>query len=284
VPRTLPAIPGLILLAACTVGCATTHVALLPPAPCCGAQAVVFCADGAGNSAGLSTALRQAVAAERLPLCVETVDWSYGPGRYLADEIDYAHARVGGRRLAARVAAYRQAYPGSRVCLIGHSAGSAVVLAAAEDLPPGAVDRIVLLSPAVSSGYDLRPALRTARQGIDVFCSERDWLVLGVGVRIVGTTDRRWGPAAGRVGFNPVITGPDDAALYARLREHPWDPCLAWTGNTGGHFGTYEQPRFLHAYVLPLLTRETPEPVDRSPPQDKGSSLGPGTWASPAGR
>lgn len=258
--RNPPATPVLLLLAACAAGCATTHEALAPVVPCCGAGTVVFCADGAGNSRGLSTALREAVAAEQAPVCVETVDWSYGPGRYFADETDYAHARLAGGRLAARVAAYRQTYPDCRVCLVGHSAGSAVILAAAEDLPPASVERIVLLSPAVSSGYDLRPALCTARRGIDVFCSDRDWAVLGLGVGLVGTTDRHWTAAAGRVGFQPVVQTPDDACLYAKLREHRWDPAVAWTGNTGGHFGTYLRPRFLHAYVLPLLTRETPTP------------------------
>jgi pimeloyl-ACP methyl ester carboxylesterase len=250
VTRFLP-IPGLLL--ALAAGCATTHQALDVPAPCCSAGAVVFVADGAGNTAGLSTALRDAVAAEQLPVCVETFDWSYGPYRYLADEMDGRHAREAGCRLAARVAASRQAYPGGKVSLVGHSAGSLVVLAAAENLPPAAVERIVLLAPAVSSGYDLRPALTAARQGIDVFYSERDWAVLGLGVGIIGTTDRRWSAAAGRVGFKPVLACPGDAALYAKLRQHPWDPCVAWTGNTGGHFGTYLEPGYLHAYVLPLL-------------------------------
>jgi pimeloyl-ACP methyl ester carboxylesterase len=219
---------------------------------------VAFCADGAGNSGGLSTALREAVTAEQLPLCVETVAWSYGPGRYLADQIDYGHARAAGEQLAARISAYRQSYPDSKVCLVAHSAGSAVVLAAAENLPPASVERIVLLAPAVSSTYDLRPALCTARIGIDVFYSPRDWAVLGLGVGVVGTTDRRWDAAAGRVGFKPVVQSPDDGALYTKLREHPWDECVSWTGNIGDHFGSYLQPRYLHAYVLPLLSREVP--------------------------
>jgi pimeloyl-ACP methyl ester carboxylesterase len=214
---------------------------------------VLFCADGAGNTAGCSAAFRQAVADERLPLCVETVAWSYGPYRFLADEMNYRHAREAGCRLAAQVAAYRQACPDGTVYLAGHSAGSAVVLAAAENLPPGSVEDIVLLAPAVSAGYDLRPALHTSRRGIDVFCSERDWAVLGLGVGIVGTTDRRWSAPAGRVGFKPVAALAQDAALYCRLREHRWDPSVTWTGNYGGHFDTYEQPCYLRAYVLPVL-------------------------------
>src|SRR5262249_54192730 len=113
-----------------------------------------------------------------------------------------------------------------------------------------------LLAPAVSSTYDLRPALRSARYGIDVFTSERDFLILGAGVGVVGTTDRRWEAAAGRVGFQPVAETPDDAALYGKLRQHPWDTSVAWTGNTGGHFDTYET-RFFEAYVMPLLFERT---------------------------
>src|SRR5205807_2637254 len=145
----------------------------------------------------------------------------------------------------------------------------AVVLAAAEALPPDSVDRIVLLAPAVSSAYDLRPALACARGGVDVFYSARDWAFLGLGVELLGTADGCPGDAAGRVGFCPAAAGrpgaaaggagccaaaagPADAALDARLRPPPWDPGRAWTGSRGGHSGCY-QPVFPRPNVLPLL-------------------------------
>jgi hypothetical protein len=74
-----------------------------------------------------------------------------------------------------------------------------------------------------------------------------------VGVLLTGTADRHWSPAAGRVGFQPTASGPEDTALFRKLRQYPWDPALAWTGNRGGHYGPY-QPQFLRACVLPLLT------------------------------
>jgi pimeloyl-ACP methyl ester carboxylesterase len=225
---------------------------VLAPIPVLSGQEVILTADGAGNSAGLTNALRQAVADRCLPAHVEMCDWSYGPGRYVADQVSYCHAREAGLRLAQRVCAYRQACPDSKICLLAHSAGSLVALTAAEQLPPDSLEKIVLLAPAVSSTYDLRPALLSARRGIDVFTSERDVLVLGAGVGVVGTTDRRWSAAAGRVGFELVGSTPEDVALYARLRQYPWDPGVAWTGNTGGHFDTYET-RFFEAYVLPVL-------------------------------
>jgi pimeloyl-ACP methyl ester carboxylesterase len=144
----------------------------------------------------------------------------------------------------------------SLVYLVSHSAGGTVALAALETAPPGAVDRAVLLSPSVSADYDLRPALRAVRGGLDVFHSRRDLLYLGLGTGLVGNADGQPGAASGRVGFQPRIDSPADAALYARLRQHPWDPALVWTGNRGGHEGSH-QPRFLRAYVLPLF-REDP--------------------------
>jgi pimeloyl-ACP methyl ester carboxylesterase len=213
---------------------------------------VVFVANGSGGVRTLSTNLSQAVAEAAAPLQIETVLWSHGDGRYLVDHTDHANHLAQGRRLAAQVVAYRQAYPGRRVFLLGYSSGSAVVLPAAEVLPPDSVDRIVLLAPSVCATYDLRPALRSARCGIDVFHSSRDRLVLGLGMRVIGTADRGCRTAAGQYGFTPVVAGPADAALYGKLRQHPWDPVVEWSGNTGGHYGS-NQAGFLRAYVLPLL-------------------------------
>src|SRR5439155_13518224 len=127
----------------------------------------------------------------------------------------------------------------------GHSAGCQVILSAAEALPPGSIDRIVLLAPAVSPEYDLRPVLRAARGGLDVFCSSRDVFFLGAGVALVGTTDGRFGQsAAGRTGFRVTPESSEDLLLYRRLRQHPWDPCVSWTGNYGGHYSVYK-PEYL---------------------------------------
>jgi pimeloyl-ACP methyl ester carboxylesterase len=212
----------------------------------------VFAADGAGGFEATSGALRQAIAEEHLPLRVETVEWSHGFGRFLSDQVGHRHSREAGERLACQIRANRQACPGQAIYLVGHSAGAAVVLAAAEALPPDSVDGIVLLAPSISADYDLRPALRTTRNGIDVYYSRRDWFYLGLGIALVGTADGHWRAAAGRTGFRPLVEAPEDTALYAKLRQHPWDRCLDWTGNYGGHYGAY-QLNYLRAYVLPCL-------------------------------
>ena len=125
-------------------------------------------------------------------------------------------------------------------------------MAAAEALPPDSVDRIVLLAPSVSADHDLRPALRCARYGVDVFCSRRDWFFLGICTGVFGTVEGRWQSAAGRVGFRPKVETPEDSALYAKLQQHPWHPAVQWTGNQGGHCGGHEVA-YLRAYVLPLF-------------------------------
>jgi pimeloyl-ACP methyl ester carboxylesterase len=242
-------VPGLIGLS----GCALNRQAVSSYVPAAGSErGVVFAVDGAGGFQASTAALRDAIEEEGLALRVEPVVWQHGWGRILADQTDYPYARAQGQQLAERVAAYRRSCPGGEIYLIGHSAGCAVVLAAVEALPPATVDRVVLLAPSLSAGYDLRPALRGVRCTLEVFCSRRDWFYLGLGTTLLGTADRQWSAASGRVGFCPVIASPADQALYAKLRQHPWHMCLAWTGNWGGHYGGY-QPRYLRTFVLPLF-------------------------------
>src|SRR5262249_30928732 len=139
---------------------------------------VIFVADGAGNYQMASTTLRAVAAEQVLPLEVRTFEWSHGYSRSLADHVDYGHARAEGDRLAAEILALRCDCPAAEIYIVGHSAGAGVILAAAEALPPGSVDRIVLLSPSLSVDYDLRPALRCVRETLDVFYSTRDWIYL----------------------------------------------------------------------------------------------------------
>jgi hypothetical protein len=195
--------------------------------------------------------LQEAIDEQRLPLAVETLDWTHGYGHILIDHVDVCHTEAQGRRLAERVLALKQQCPGLRVYILSHSAGCAVSLAAGEHLPPNSVESMILLAPAVSAGYDLRPALTATARSIEVFYSHRDWAALGIGTTLVGTADGCWAAAAGRIGFQPSV-GPGEEGLYTRLRQHAWSPCVAWAGNGGGHYGAY-QPTFLRAYVLPLL-------------------------------
>jgi pimeloyl-ACP methyl ester carboxylesterase len=214
--------------------------------------AVVLVADGAGDYRGLSKAVTQAVAAAGLPLIVEPACWSHGYRRSLADQVDQAHARAEGRRLAERVLAYRTACPERPVYLLAHSAGAAVVLYAAAWLPPDSVDRILLLAPTVSAYADVRPALRCARAGVDVFTSCRDRCAWVVAFTQIGAEGHLLPRVAARVGFVPRGHGPEDALLYGKLRQYAWEPSWICLGHEGGHYGIYT-PEFLRHCVLPRL-------------------------------
>jgi hypothetical protein len=116
-----------------------------------------------------------------------------------------------------------------------------------------ALDHVLLLAPSVSTGYDIRPTLWSAKEGVDVFCSRKDWVALGFVVKVVGTSDNFWsGAAAGRLGFKPK--GPTALAQMeeTRLRQHFWTPELAWTGHTGGHHGMHA-PIFVQTFLMPLM-------------------------------
>src|SRR5262245_36216287 len=244
-------------------GCAGLpgKTSLPPPLPPEHVTGVVFCADGAGGLGGTTGVLRQLVAESRLPLRVEMVDWSHGTGRFMADHLHWRNIQRQAHRLACQVGAWRAHYPDKRIYFVGQSAGAAVVLEAAGELPRDSIERVVLLAPSVSSRYDLKPALTSACQGIDVYYSSRDWFVLGLGMAFSGTTDRRLAPAAGQVGFRLPPEGSADEGLYAnRLRQHPWEPSASSTGNTGGHYGA-DHPDHMRACVLPLLTPPSPPSV-----------------------
>ncbi len=112
------------------VGCAHSRSAFCISTPATAPQGTIFVSDGAGDFRRLSKSLRDAVAAERLPLTVDTFVWSHGYFRILADQMDETNICVQGRRLAALVIRERQLHPEVPVYLLSHCAGSAVVLAA----------------------------------------------------------------------------------------------------------------------------------------------------------
>jgi hypothetical protein len=220
----------------------------------------VFAADGAGNFRVASMMLRQIVEEDQLPLEVYAFEWSHGYARILSDQMAFSHACDKGKQLAEQVLAYHARYPTIPIYLYSHSAGCAVAAKALEALPPGVVERAILLAPALSANYDVVPLLERVNRGLHVFYSRQDWCYLGVCTYMVGTADRHFGCCSGRVGFRPDPAHLDPA-LAAKLFQHPWQPEDRALGNNGGHYGGY-QPPYLRAYVIPLLVESD---VNQSP-------------------
>jgi alpha-beta hydrolase superfamily lysophospholipase len=212
------------------------------------APATVFVANGAGNYQVTSRALRNLARKDGEPLEVITFDWSHGRHRFLADQIGQAHARAQGKKLADAVTAYHAKNPDRPIYLLGHSAGTAVVMVALENLPEPIVERAILLAPSLSAHYNVQLALHAVKQSLNVFYSPHDFFYLGVATGLVGTPDRRWTATAGRTGFNQ----PLEPEVQSKLIQRSWQPADRMLGNNGGHFGAY-QPDYLRAHVIPLF-------------------------------
>jgi hypothetical protein len=214
---------------------------------------VVFVVGGIGGLDSVGRAAVHVFPKMGLPHDIRDFVWQHGTGHFLKDLQDTDYLVEKAEELADEVRRVKAADAERPVYLIGKSAGAAVVLFAAERLPPATLERILLLSAAVSTNYDLRPALRATRREVVSFHSCYDWLVLGFGTTEFGTADRVHGRSAGLYGFTkPADPSAEDEALYLRLVQVPWSPGMIGGLNLGGHQGT-SMPGFLKREVAPWL-------------------------------
>jgi len=159
------------------------------------------------------------------------------------------------RKLAAKIIQWRKDHPGSRIVLIGHSAGAGVILGAAARLDDDAqVGPIILLAPALSPDFDLRPALAHANV-IHVFYSPEDWFWQGFGSNIFGGYDGVHRDGAGRKGFTLTQLTPDQKA---RVIQHPWQEQWKSLGEEGGHFDWMSE-KFVEQVIAPLVNSGAPQ-------------------------
>jgi hypothetical protein len=226
-------------------------------------HSLVLVADGVGGLDLCGVGLRYVLGVERLPYAVELFPWGHGLGRWFADLTDVANQDRQAKLIAGAVRRFRSEHPEVPVFLVAKSGGSGVVVKALEQLDEESVERVVLLAPALSPGYDLTRALHAVRRELVVFWSPLDIVVLGAGTRLFGTIDRVKSVAAGLVGF--LVPRHDDRDAdrirqYAKLRQVRWRPEMASAGYWGGHVGP-DHPRFLRKYVVPLLRAGDAEPV-----------------------
>ena len=213
---------------------------------------VVFVAGGAGSIMNLPGTLQWALKQKSSELEVREFTWSHGAGRIIRDIQDIRHLVASANQLATDVNTYLATHPGQPVYLLGRSTGAMIVLLAAEQLPAGTIERIILLSPAVSPEYDLVPALRATRREIVSFRSSLDVPVLHWGTSLVGTADRYYSKSAGLHGFTMPASDHPSYADYQRLRQIAWSPSKILYGHLGGHLGN-GTPLFLLFEVVPFL-------------------------------
>lgn len=216
-------------------------------------RGVVFVVGGVGGIDPLGPATRWALPRAGLNHEVREFVWTHGFGQVFKDLQDTRYLLRKANELAAAVRRVKSDEPDRPVYFIAKSGGTGLALAAAELLPPSTLERIALLSAAVSPSYDLRPALRATKHEIVSFYSPLDRLILGWGTSQFGTADRVYGPSAGLLGFDiPAELSDADRILYHRLVQCPWSAGMILEGYAGNHFGT-SVPFFIEKEVAPWL-------------------------------
>jgi alpha-beta hydrolase superfamily lysophospholipase len=221
-------------------------------------RGLVLVLGGVGGLDLCGLSMRRLGRAGRLPCAVEVIVWGHGFGLWHSDLTNVANHDRQARRVAEAVRGFRGDHPGEPVFLVGKSAGAGLAVRALERLDADDVERAVLLSPALSPGYDLTAALRAVHREIVVFWSPLDLVILGAGTWLFGTIDRVHSFGAGLMGF--AVPGRDEPEAertrrYEKLRQVRWQPRMAGLGHLGGHFGA-DHPRFLLKYIVPLLRAE----------------------------
>jgi pimeloyl-ACP methyl ester carboxylesterase len=234
------------LLAACATGCSDA-----------GKGPMVFFLDGAGwysSSGSVENGLRQAGYTGRF----RTHTWSafLGPAQ---DHFVTARSKGVGKALANRIEKVRKADPEARIVVIGLSAGTAVVLSALEQLPPGVqVDYAVLLSPSVSAEHDLTKAMDHVRRRLYATSSSRDALLATLAVN----ADGKSGPPAGESGFRVARRGEKTEAAYSRVVNIRWQPRYMAFDWEGGHTSVTHSG-VVAALIAPRVLSDEPYPLDR---------------------
>jgi len=249
---------ALLLFAFCVLSC---RVAWSTEPACASKPGVVFVVGGVGGVDPLQSWAQVALPLAGVPHEVRVFEWTHGKFRYLRDLQDTRYLKDKAAELAAQVLAVKDEDPSRPVFLMGHSAGAALVLEAAGDLPPGTLDRLIVLSAAVSPGYDLRPALRATRGEVVSFNSPLDCLMLSVGTNFFGTVDRFYVNAAGMEGFKaPDNLDEESRRLYSRLVQSEWSAGMFF--ERGCWHNSTCMPLFLGRQVTPWLTRplDCPKP------------------------
>ena len=249
--------------------------ALAQVLPCCppghtfahlNGKPLVFVVNGAGAATNLSDNLQDVNESRNFGLHIQMVPWT----RYdsaCKDLTDHEAQLKAAARIACTVTAIRRDCPNMPIFLIGHSAGARVVLAAAEMMPERSVDRVIVLAPAVSCGYDLTGALRASRGGVDNFYSPDDGILQAATYHST-LADGLKGPAAGQVGFHAASTDRAAVLAYRNLRQHRWTEEYC---GSGGHIAWVGRMNLKRA-VVPLFFAGSPivEPavaeVRRMPP------------------
>ena len=190
---------------------------------------------------------------------VRRIDWNAGIPliRSLINLMSRRHQKRFAEEVARQIIEHQRKHPHAPVCLIAQSGGALVVVRALELLPPDTkVHTAVLLAPSISPAYDISVAASKCTHGLVSVGGPGDYMFLGVGTTLFGSSDRIFGPSAGWVGWHHH--GRPD---FQELRWHP-----AWLrfGYLGNHTTTSSRA-FLANVIAPRFPTARPPLGARQP-------------------
>jgi len=219
---------------------------------------VLFLLDGVGGLQAGPLMVRRALRERDVGVGTVLFKWQFGlPGEIWTDLMWLRRNRLMGARLARKILGFRRSHPTARTHIVAFSGGCGVAVFALEHLRGRELmETVVLACPALSSDYNLGPALCAVRRCY-ALVSAKDRFILGWGTRAFGTMDRAHGTAAGCVGFRrPQDLDPEAKLAYERLTQVCWSPDMARLGHHGGHTG-WASPLFLRRYLPDWLMLRT---------------------------
>jgi len=231
-------------------GCSSGGTRALGDAP---SERIVCFVPGVGGGGGTYSGLKKALI-ESGASDLRVLEWGASGPLFVMNFQDPGLHEKAENELAGWIRKWLEAKPGCVIDLVSHSAGGGVILGALKRLDGTMkVRNVVLLSPSVSPGYDLAPALRHVSGEMHNFHSERDVASLKWRTGTFGTYDNVKTPAAGHGGFKAATPLP--AELAGKLVQHPYDPAWEALGNDGSHTGAVAGD-FARKWVTPLVKAE----------------------------
>ncbi len=235
-------------------------------------QGYTIVLPGVMGSAPLDHGIVKGLIDADVPTAVELYDWTASPFRLVYNLRALSRNRNEAQKIAARIVAYQDRYPGRPVYLVGYSGGAAVAVLTLEALPPDRkVTKAVLLAPTLAQDYDLQLALSRTEQGVHSFHSAIDVPVMVVLAMALGTTEGKHTFTAGAFGFQrPNGLNESQRRQYSsRLAQHAYELKMIESGHAGGHFG-WANRGWVAQWVAPMLG---PAPGSEAP-----APSGPQTW------
>jgi len=178
---------------------------------------------------------------------VVVYEWNAGPPivRALKNLMNREHQERCAGELVRMIRGHRTRHGNTRVALLAQSGGCWIVVRALEHLGAAeAIDRAVLLAPAISPGHDPTRAAMGCREGMASVGGPGDLFFLGLGTSVFGTSDRHFGPSCGLTGWRTSPPGFDDVS---------WRPAWVRFAYVGNHVSTVS-PIFIRRVIAPWLT------------------------------